>query len=47
MKLNVPATGSFDAATRTAVIAVQTANKKLGKPDGIVGPMTWKHITKQ
>jgi len=47
MKLNVPATGKFDDKTKAAVIAVQSANKKLGKPDGIVGPMTWKHITKQ
>ena len=45
-KLGVAVTGTFDDATKNAVIAVQKANKALGKADGIVGPMTWKHITK-
>jgi peptidoglycan hydrolase-like protein with peptidoglycan-binding domain len=45
-KLKIAVTGTFDDATKNAVIAVQKANKALGKPDGIVGPMTWKHITK-
>lgn len=45
-KLGVPVTGTYDEATKAAVIAVQKANKALGKPDGIVGPASWKHITK-
>lgn len=45
-KLGIAVTNKFDDATKNAVIAVQKANKALGKPDGIVGPMTWKHITK-
>jgi murein DD-endopeptidase MepM/ murein hydrolase activator NlpD len=46
VKLGVPATGVYDAKTQAAVVSVQKANKALGKPDGIVGPLTWKHITK-
>lgn len=45
-KLGVSQTGTYDEATKAAVIKVQKANKALGKPDGIVGPATWKHITK-
>jgi peptidoglycan hydrolase-like protein with peptidoglycan-binding domain len=46
MKLGVIPTGVYDDKTKAAVVAVQKANKALGKPDGIVGPATWKHITK-
>ena len=46
MKLGVSPTGVYDETTKAAVVAAQKANKALGTPDGIVGPATWKHITK-
>jgi len=41
-QLKVPVTGSFNAATATAVKALQKRSKL--KVDGIVGPLTWKKL---
>ncbi len=43
-KLNVPVTGKFDAATKTAVIKFQKTRKEITKPDGVVGGLTWKAL---
>jgi len=44
--LGLKATGVYDDELKKAVIAVQKKNKALGKPDGVVGPKTWKAIVK-
>jgi hypothetical protein len=38
--LNLPQTGVYDGALKKAVISIQTRENL--KPDGIVGPLTWK-----
>ncbi len=43
-KLNLPTTGKFDAATKTAVVKFQKTRKEITKPDGIVGNLTWKAL---
>lgn len=46
LALKVSMTGTYDDATKKAVVAVQKANKSLGTPDGIVGPKSWAAIVK-
>ena len=41
LKLLTLADTTFDANTKAAVLAYQKANPSLGKPDGIVGPVTY------
>jgi peptidoglycan hydrolase-like protein with peptidoglycan-binding domain len=42
--LGLTVTGTFDAATKTAVIAFQKKHKDITKPDGAVGNLTWSKI---
>lgn len=43
-KLKVSVTGTFDDATHKAVVAFQKTRKEITKPDGKVGPLTWKAL---
>jgi peptidoglycan hydrolase-like protein with peptidoglycan-binding domain len=41
-KLGVSVTGTFDEATALATIAFQKKHREITKPDGVVGPLSWK-----
>ena len=43
-RLGVAVTGKFDASTKTAVIKFQKTRKEITKPDGIIGPLSWKAL---
>jgi murein DD-endopeptidase MepM/ murein hydrolase activator NlpD len=43
-RLSVTVTGTFDAATKAAVIKFQKTRKEITKPDGAVGNLTWKAL---
>jgi len=41
-KLGIAITGIFDKTTETAVVAFQKKHSEITKPDGVVGPLSWK-----